>query len=66
MASFPFLHHTDEIIEKIKSYSHGEFNKPDLIEKNLIEFQILKIIKIFSIEDINFKKSKLIKIFQNI
>ena len=35
-----FLHHTDEIIEKIKSYSHGEFNKPDLIEKNLIEEKI--------------------------
>ena len=37
---FSFLHHTDEIIEKIKSYSHGEFNKPDLIEKNLIEEKI--------------------------
>ena len=37
---FSFLHHTDEIIEKIKSYSHGEFNKPELIEKNLIDEKI--------------------------
>ncbi|OUW73545.1 MAG: hypothetical protein CBD76_03385 [Pelagibacteraceae bacterium TMED216] len=37
---FSFLQRTDEIIRKIKSYSHGEFNKPELIEKNLIEEKI--------------------------
>ena len=41
---FSFLQSPEQILEKIKSYSHGEFNDKslDLFDRN-IEYQIIKI-----------------------
>ena len=37
---FSFLQKPEDIINKIKSYSHGEFNKPELVNRELIEEKI--------------------------
>ncbi len=37
---FSFLQKPEDIIYKIKSYSHGEFNKPELIDRDLIKEKI--------------------------
>mgnify|MGYP001161468574 FL=1 len=55
---FSFLHTPDDIVEKIKSYSHGEFNTENFTSKKNIEEKILKNEDIFE-RGYNLKKIKL-------
>jgi len=52
---FSYLQKVDLIIKKIKSFSHGEFNNPSIINENLINEKINKGIDIF---DRNIKYQK--------
>jgi len=52
---FAYLQNPENIIKKIKSFSHGEFNKPDIINKNNIEEKIKMKKDIFN-RNLIFKK----------
>ena len=44
---FSFLHRPNEIVKKIKSFSHGEFNKEIYVDEKKIEQKILNNLDIF-------------------
>ena len=50
---FSFLQKPEDIITKIKSFSHGEFNENNIIDKKKIERKILENEDIFNREWIN-------------
>ena len=60
---FSYLQTPNQILEKIKSFSHGEFNDSDLSEEN-IEKKIIKNEDIFN-RGFKLKKIKLDETFQN-
>lgn len=45
---FAYLHTPENISKKIRSFAHGEFNKPDLTDERKIEEKIRKNIDIFN------------------
>ena len=59
---FAYLQHSEGIIKKIKSFSHGEFNKPNITNKNSIEEKIKMKKDIFN-RDLALKKVELDKTF---
>ena len=61
---FSFLQSPRDIVRKIKSYSHGEFNTRENTDENIIE-KILQNKDIFD-RGFKLKKLKLIVLFQNI
>ena len=59
---FSFLHTPEDIIKKIKAYSHGEFNTQDLTNKRKIEEKILRNEDVFE-RGYNLKKIELSNIY---